>query len=144
MWREIFKPAYQEIMNMVKGSGKFIFYHTCGHVLALYPEFIELGIDAVNSQIHCMGLENVAEKFAGKITFWGEMDRQNLLPFGTPEEIYHAAGVMKEKLFINGGRFNRTQRSGSGCPVRKYKGHFNLLEQVAVVSRLSDKRRGGG
>jgi uroporphyrinogen decarboxylase len=103
MWREIFKPAYKEIMDIVKESGKFIFYHTCGHVLALYPEFIELGIDAVNSQIHCMGLENLAEKFAGKITFWGEMDRQSLLPFGTPQEIYRAAGMMKEKLFVNGG-----------------------------------------
>ena len=103
MWREIFKPAYQEIMNIVKRSGKFIFYHTCGHVLPLYPEFIELGIDAVNSQIHCMGLENLADKFAGKITFWGEMDRQNLLPFGPPEEIYRSAALMKEKLFVKGG-----------------------------------------
>ena len=103
MWREIFKPAYREIMDIVRRSGKYIFYHTCGHVLPLYPEFIELGIDAVNSQIHCMGLENVAEKYAGKITFWGEMDRQNLLPFGTPHEICHAAALMKEKLFVNGG-----------------------------------------
>ncbi len=103
MWKEIFKPAYREIMNMVKESGKFIFYHTCGHVLGLYPEFIDLRIDAINSQLHCMGIENIAEKFAGKITFWGEMDRQGLLPFGTPEEIYHSARIMKEKLFVNGG-----------------------------------------
>ena len=54
MWREIFKPAYRELMTIVKGSGKYIFYHTCGHVLDLYPEFIELGIDAINSQISCM------------------------------------------------------------------------------------------
>jgi uroporphyrinogen decarboxylase len=103
MWMEIFKPAYREMMTIVKGSGKFIFYHTCGHVLPLYPELIELGIDAVNSQIHCMGLENVAEKFAGRITFWGEMDRQNLLPFGAPEEIYRSAALMKERLFVKGG-----------------------------------------
>lgn len=103
MWREVFKPAYQELMGIVRGSGKFIFYHTCGHVLELYPEFINLGIDAINSQIHCMGLENIAEKFSGRITFWGEMDRQNLLPFGAPDEIYRAAALMKEKLFVNGG-----------------------------------------
>ena len=103
MWKEVFKPAYREIMNIVKGSGKFIFYHTCGHVLGLYPEFIDLGIDAINSQLHCMGLENVAEKYAGRITFWGEMDRQNLLPYGTPQDVYQSARVMKEKLFVNGG-----------------------------------------
>jgi len=121
MWREIFKPAYQEMMTIVKGSGKFIFYHTCGHVLALYPEFIELGIDAVNSQIHCMGLENVAEKFAGKVTFWGEMDRQNLLPFGAPEEIYRSAALMKEKLFVKGGGLIGHSVAGVDVPLENIK-----------------------
>ena len=121
MWKELFKPAYQEIMGIVKGSGKFIFYHTCGHVLGLYPEFIDLGIDAINSQLHCMGIENIAEKFAGKITFWGEMDRQNLLPFGTPEEIYHSAGIMKEKLFVNGGGLIGHSVAGVDVPLENIK-----------------------
>jgi uroporphyrinogen decarboxylase len=121
MWREIFKPAYQELMGIVKGSGKFIFYHTCGYVLPLYPEFIDLGIDAVNSQLHCMGLEKVAEKHAGKITFWGEMDRQNLLPFGTPDEICRAAGLMKEKLFVNGGGLIGHSVAGVDVPLANIK-----------------------
>lgn len=117
MWREIFKPAYQELMGMVKKSGKFIFYHTCGHVLGLYSEFIDLGIDAINSQIHCMGLENIAEKFAGRITFWGEMDRQHLLPFGTPEEICRFAAIMKEKLFVKGGGLIGHSAAGVDVPL---------------------------
>ena len=121
MWREVFKPAYQEIMNIVKGSGKFIFYHTCGHVLDLYPEFIELGIDAINSQLHCMGIDTVAEKFAGKITFWGEMDRQNLLPYGTPEEIYRSASDMKDKLFVNGGGLIGHSVAGVDVPLENIK-----------------------
>jgi uroporphyrinogen decarboxylase len=121
MWKELFKPAYQEIMDIVKESGKFIFYHTCGHVLGLYPEFIELGIDAVNSQIHCMGLENVAEKFAGRITFWGEMDRQNLLPFGAPEEIHRSAALMKEKLLVNGGGLIGHSVAGVDVPLENIK-----------------------
>jgi len=103
MWREVFKPAYQELMVIIKKAGKFVFYHTCGHVLDLYPEFVGLRIDAINSQLHCMGLDNVADRFAGKITFWGEMDRQGLLPSGTPEQIYREADRMKARLFVNGG-----------------------------------------
>jgi uroporphyrinogen decarboxylase len=121
MWRELFKPAYREIMTIVKGSGKFIFYHTCGHVLGLYPEFIDLGIDAINSQLHCMGVENVAEKFAGRITFWGEMDRQSLLPFGTPQEICHSAAIMKEKLFVNGGGLIGQSAAGVDVPLENIK-----------------------
>jgi uroporphyrinogen decarboxylase len=121
MWREIFKPTYKEIMNIVKESGKYIFYHTCGHVLDLYPEFIELRIDAINSQLHCMGVENVAEKFAGKITFWGEMDRQNLLPYGTPQEIYRSASVIKDKLFVNGGGLIGHSVAGVDVPLENIK-----------------------
>jgi uroporphyrinogen decarboxylase len=121
MWRELFKPAYKEIMSIIKDSGKKIFYHTCGHVFGLYPEFIELGIDAINSQLHCMGVENVAEKFAGKMTFWGEMDRQNLLPYGTPQEISRSASVMKDKLFVNGGGLIGHSVAGVDVPLENIK-----------------------
>jgi uroporphyrinogen decarboxylase len=50
-----------------------------------------------------MGVEKVAEKFAGKITFWGEISRQNILPQGTPDDVYNAAQLMKKHLFVNGG-----------------------------------------
>ncbi len=121
MWREFFKPAYREIMETIKDSGKFIFYHTCGHVLELYPELIELGIDAINSQISCMGLENIAGQFAGKITFWGEMDRQGLLPYGTPEEIYHTAAEMKARLFVKGGGLIGHSVAGVDVPLENIK-----------------------
>ncbi len=35
---------------------------------------------------------------AGKITFWGEMERRNLLPYGNPEEIYRSAAEMKNSI----------------------------------------------
>ncbi len=103
MWRELFKPVYKELFEMVKAKGKYIFFHSDGNIMSLYPEFIEMGVAAVNSQLWCMGVENVAEKFAGKITFWGEISRQDILPHGTPEDIRNAAEKMKKHLFVNGG-----------------------------------------
>ena len=85
-WRKIFKPLYKELIDMIKAAGKKVFFHSDGYILELYPEFIELGVDAINSQLWCMGVEKVAERFAGKITFWGEISRQQTLPFGTPED----------------------------------------------------------
>jgi uroporphyrinogen decarboxylase len=34
-----------------------------------------------------MDIEALGARFGGKVTFWGEMDRQHSLPFGTPEEV---------------------------------------------------------
>ena len=75
----------------------------------LYQEFIDLGVDAINSQLWCMGVENVAEKFAGKLCFWGELSRQDTLPNGTPEEIIKKAELMKKHLFLNGGLIGQSE-----------------------------------
>ena len=50
-------------------------------------DLIEIGIDAVNSQLFCMDMEKLGREYAGKITFRGEIDRQFLLPFGTEEQV---------------------------------------------------------
>ena len=48
---------------------------------------MEIGIDAVNSQLFCMDMEEIGRRYAGKIAFWGEIDRQRMLPFGTEGEV---------------------------------------------------------
>lgn len=102
-WRKIFKPLYKELIDLIKEAGKKVFFHSDGYIMELYPEFIELGVDAINSQLWCMGVEKVAQKYAGQITFWGEISRQNTLPNGTPEEIQACADFMIEYLYVNGG-----------------------------------------
>ncbi len=69
--------------EIAHAAGKKLFMHSDGHILAIYPDLVEIGIDAVNSQIFCMGVEKLAP-FAGRITFWGEIDRQHLLAHATP------------------------------------------------------------
>lgn len=102
-WRKIFKPLYQELIQTMKAAGKKVFFHSDGYILSLYEELIEMGVDAVNSQLWCMGVETVAKQYAGKITFWGEISRQTTLPKGTPKEVQEAASVMIEHMFVNGG-----------------------------------------
>ena len=102
MWREIFKPAYREFVDRVHQAGKYAFFHCDGNILALYPEFIDLGLDAVNSQVWCIGLDKAAA-FAGKMTFWGEVDRQHTLAFGSAADVRSSIRLMKEKLYRDGG-----------------------------------------
>jgi uroporphyrinogen decarboxylase len=117
MWRQYFKPIYQELFDMVKAKGKYVFFHSDGNIMDIYQEFIDMGVDAINSQIWCMGVENVAEKFAGKITFWGEISRQDILPMGTTDDIRAAAEKMKKYLFINGGGLIGQSETGKDVPI---------------------------
>lgn len=101
-WAEIFKPLYREYVQIIHQSGKKAFMHSDGNIISIIPHLIDIGVDALNSQIFCMGVENLA-KFKGQITFWGEVDRQNLLPFGTLNEVEQAVTLVKNSLWQNGG-----------------------------------------
>lgn len=101
-WEKYFRPFYQEFIQIAHRNGKKTFMHSDGNTLDIYPRLIDLGLDAFNSQIFCMGLENL-EKYKGKITFWGEIDRQHLLPEGSKEDIVRAVKEVKERLWDHGG-----------------------------------------
>lgn len=102
VWRAIFKPMYKDYIDIAHRAGKKIFMHSDGYTLDILPDLIELGLDAINTQIFCMGVDQLAP-FKGKITFWGEIDRQVLLPFGSPQEVENAVVQVKETLWDNGG-----------------------------------------
>lgn len=102
LWRDIFKPMYRDFIQIAHGAGKAIFMHTDGYTADVFPDLIELGLDAVNSQLFCMGMERLAP-FAGQITFWGEIDRQHILAEGTPREVEQAVRDVYSHLWRNGG-----------------------------------------
>lgn len=124
-WRKIFKPLYRELIGTMKAAGKKVFFHSDGYIMSLYPEFIELGVDAINSQLWCMGVEEVAEKYAGKITFWGEISRQTTLPKGTPKEVREAASIMKEHMFLNGGGLIGQSEINKDVPLENIRALLN-------------------
>jgi uroporphyrinogen decarboxylase len=103
LWRELFKPLYRDYAAIAHRQGKYAFMHSDGFITDIFPDLIEIGVDALNSQVFCMDVGELGRRFAGKITFWGEVDRQHLLPYGTPSDVAAAVRTAKEALFRNGG-----------------------------------------
>jgi len=103
VFRKFFKPMYKEYVEIAKSFGKSVFMHSDGYITEIFPDLIEIGVDAINSQLFCMDIKELGEKFRGKITFWGEIDRQDLLPYGSEEDIQKAVRVVFEELYKNGG-----------------------------------------
>ncbi|OHB57130.1 MAG: methyltransferase [Planctomycetes bacterium GWF2_42_9] len=102
-WRKIFKPLYKEYFDIAHHNGKFMFMHSDGYIKDILPDLIEIGLDAINSQIFCMDVAELGRKFKGKITFWGEIDRQNILPQGKTDEVIKAVELVKSSMYQNGG-----------------------------------------
>jgi len=97
-WRELFKPLYRDYCDRIRAAGKKVLFHSDGHIFEIYEDLIEIGVDTVNSQLFCMDIERIGARFGGRITFWGEIDRQNILPFGTPEDVRRAVGRVRRAL----------------------------------------------
>jgi len=101
-WRAMFKPLYRDYVERIHRAGKFAFFHSDGYIMDIYPDLIEIGVDAVNSQLFCMDIEEIGRRYRGKITFWGEIDRQQILPFGTPAQV--RAAVHRVRAALDDGR----------------------------------------
>ena len=103
MWREMFKPLYRDYCDLIHSNDKFVFFHTDGFIEPIFSDFIELGVDAINSQLFTMNIERLGEKYGGKITFWGEIDRQHVLPFGSRREVRDAVKRVGNAFHNNAG-----------------------------------------
>lgn len=128
-WKELFKPLYKDYIDIAHSHGKKAFMHSDGNTLAIIPELIDLGLDAFNTQIFCIGIDNLA-KFKGKITFWGEIDRQHILSFGTKEEVYQGVTHMYDTLYANGGVIAQCEFGAGAKPDNVYSVYecFNALK----------------
>lgn len=116
LWREIFKPLYADYVRIAHDGGKAFFMHSDGYILDIMDDLVEIGIDAVNSQVFCMGVEELGKRFRGKITFWGELDRQHILPAGTRDEVLEAVRLMKDCLYADGGLIAQCEFGLSALP----------------------------
>ncbi len=119
IWRKLFAPMYKDYIDIAKKHGKKAFMHSDGHILEILPDLVDMGLDAINSQIFCMGLENL-RPYKGKITFWGEIDRQHLLSFGTKEEIKNAVDSVYQNLWENGGCIAQCEFGAGARPENVY------------------------
>ena len=128
MWRRLFKPLYKDYIDLAHAAGKKIFMHSDGYIVDIFPDLIELGLDAINSQIFCMGVEKLSA-FKGQISFWGEMDRQHILPNGTEDEIASAVQSVYDNLFASGGVIAQCE-FGPGAKPENIKALFTAWNRM--------------
>ena len=102
-WQELFKPLYRDYCDLAHAHGKFAFMHSDGHISEIYQELIDVGVDAVNSQLFCMDIADLGRRAKGRITFWGEIDRQHVLPSPDPETGRKAVRQVAEHLYDPAG-----------------------------------------
>lgn len=90
MWRKYFKHRMATFIAELKtiNPNVKIAYHTDGNVIPVIPELIEIGLDVLNPiQPASMEPAEIKKKFGDRLSFWGTIDEQRTLPFGSPKDV---------------------------------------------------------
>lgn len=103
LWREFFKPRYKKLFDLAHQKGLEVYFHCCGYIYDIIPDFIEIGVDMLNiSQPNLFDIEKMGKAFGGKVCLVCPVSYQTTSLSGTKEEIYDDV----KKLVDNFGCFN--------------------------------------
>jgi hypothetical protein len=132
-YRELFQPFHRQVNDWIHRNTTWkCFIHSCGSVVKLIPDFIASGFDILNPvQVSATGMDpqGLKQQFGREIVFWGGgVDTQQVLPFGTPDEV-RAQARENLRIFGDGGGyvFNTVHNVQAGTPVE------NLLALYPAV-----------
>jgi uroporphyrinogen decarboxylase len=106
LWRRTFKPRWAEFFGILKqlNPSLKIAYHSDGAIEPIIPDLIEVGLDVLNPvQPACMDPARLKKLYGDRLAFWGTIDEQHTLPFGTPADVAREVRARLDTVGRNGG-----------------------------------------
>ena len=139
MFRRIMKPRLARLFGRIHelAPEAKLFFHSCGNVRPLLPDFIEIGVDILNPvHVRATGMEPVALKrdFGKDIVFWGGgVDTQDVLPHGTPAQVRDDVRRNIEALAPGGGYvFNTVHNIQADVPADNIIALWEALDEFGA------------
>ncbi|MFH0963678.1 MAG: uroporphyrinogen decarboxylase family protein [Planctomycetota bacterium] len=133
MWRRYFKGGMEKLFRMAKERGLSVFFHSCGNIEALIGELVEMGVDVLNPfQPEVMDVYRLKREYGGRLSFYGGIGTQNVLPHGRTEEV---KADVREKIRLLG--------EGGGyilAPAHAVQADAPVENVLAMVEALREQR----
>ena len=103
IFEEQLMPQYKRLFKVYKDAGWYMMMHSCGCITQFLPQLIEMGLDYLEPVQPCMDLSLIKREFGKYLTFQGGIDTQQLLPFGSPDDVRREAAATIRLLGKGGG-----------------------------------------
>ena len=107
-WRRTAKPNLERLFAIGKAHGVWVAHHCCGAIRPIIGDLIEIGLDVLNPiQCNCAGMDplELKREFGDNLAFMGGVDTQDLLPFGSAEQVRRETARLLEGMTANGGGY---------------------------------------
>jgi len=106
LWERWLQPRLKKVIQAARKIKPdiLIFYHSCGHIIPFIDKLIDSGVEILNPiQPECMEFNDVYDSFGERVSFWGTIGTQQLLPYGTKEEVKRVTLERLVKCGTKGG-----------------------------------------
>ena len=113
-----------------------IAYHTDGVVYPIIPDLIEIGVDILNP-IQPMAMDPVRLKneYGKDLCFWGSLDIQQTLPFGTPGQVKKEVLTRLQTIGKGGGLLiGPTHNLQLDTPLENFWAMIETIRQTSYMS----------
>jgi uroporphyrinogen decarboxylase len=134
MWRKFLKPRMANFIAELKAINPQlkVAYHSDGFIYPIIPDLIEIGLDVLNP-IQPASLDPIQLKkdFGNKLCFWGSIDEQHTLPFGTAADVGAEVKTRLETLGKDGGLIlGPTHHVQLDTPMENFWAMVNAITQT--------------
>lgn len=114
IFREFFKPYYKQMIQKAHELDMHFWLHSCGDIELFIPDFIEIGLDVLHPiQKNTMNEKEISKKYGSDICLLVGVDVQQIIPFGTPEDVRKEVRYLIDTYKRNEGRFMLTMGNGA-------------------------------
>jgi uroporphyrinogen decarboxylase len=115
----------------VRDAGKFVMIHSCGKVQSVFEDLIECGLNSFNPfQPEVMDPYEMKRLYHGRLAFHGGISIQQLLPFGTPDQVRAEVKRLLREVGRGGGYIAAPSHALTGdIPAENIAAMIETLEQ---------------
>ena len=90
LYREFYAPHHKRFIDLCKEFDIKVFHHDDGSCREFLPLLVDMGIDVLNPvQWKCPGMDTdeLKAEYGSRICFHGGIENQEILPFGTADDV---------------------------------------------------------
>jgi uroporphyrinogen decarboxylase len=90
-WRALVKPRLAHLFAPFCEAGLPVLMHSDGQIAKILPDLVEIGLTTLNPvQPEVLDHHWLHDTFDRKLSFYGGVSTQTVLPYGSPDEVKHA------------------------------------------------------
>ena len=131
-FRTLILPRIARLFRVFKEAGLPMIMHSCGDITPFIPDLLKIGLDMLEPVQPCMDLDALKRNFGDRLSFWGGIDTQRLLPYGTPDEV-RAESRRVIRMLGKGGRYMI-------APSQEIMADVPLANITALLQTIAEER----